>query len=140
MIEDLIRAGRIREHKATRREIDSILNRARKDINVAGEMMAHDWDWCFAIAYNAVLQASRAFMFSRGFRSEMKDAHKNTFAFMKEVLGDEHAELIMYFDRMRVKRNRVLYDIAGIISETEARNLIGNAKKFVAFIAGELSK
>jgi uncharacterized protein (UPF0332 family) len=100
--------------------------------------MVHDWDWGFAVAYNAVLQASRAYMFSKGYRPDTQNAHKNVFAFMQDALGDEYRDLVTYFDRMRVRRNRALYDVAGMISETEAKNLFQNAREYVGFIVGEL--
>ena len=52
--------------------------------------MAEDWDWAFSIAYNAVLQSSRAYMYPRGFRPAAEQGHKNTFAFMRGTLGDEY--------------------------------------------------
>lgn len=102
--------------------------------------MASDWDWGFAIAYNAVLQASRAYMFSQGFRPASVEGHKNTFAFMRQALGKDYDDLISYFDRMRSKRNRVIYDVAGIITETEARNLFSKAAEFVAMMGRQLGR
>jgi len=100
--------------------------------------MADDWDWGFAVAYNAVLQASRAYMFAHGYRAAGADMHKNTFAFMIVALGGELEELITYFDRMRSKRNRALYDVAGMISETEARSLLKKAVEYVKLIRAKL--
>lgn len=139
MYEELIRTRRIRRHRATQDEIRRILGRAQRDVQTAETIMAIDWDWAFAVGYNAVLQASRAFMFRKGFRPASAEAHKNTFAFMREALGAEHEDLITYFDRMRAKRNQAVYDVAGIISETEAKGLLRRANGFVAFIADQLS-
>ena len=63
MHEELLRAGRIREEKVSRAEIDRALERAARDLKTAGKIIEEDPDWGFAVAYNAVLQASRAFMF-----------------------------------------------------------------------------
>ena len=102
--------------------------------------MAEDWDWGFAVTCNAVLQASRAFMFSQGYRPASSQGHKNTFAFMSLARGKDYSDLINYFDRMRTKRNRAIYDVAGLISETEAHNLFKRATKFVARIKDKLQK
>ena len=51
--------------------------------------MAEDWDWGFSIAYNAVLQAARAYMYSQGFRPASEQGHKNTFAFLRGELGEQ---------------------------------------------------
>ena len=138
-LDDLLRSGRVRREDVSREEVLHALERARRDLDVARKVMPHDSDWAFSIAYNAVFQASRALMFARGFRPAAKDAHKNTFAFMRCVMGREHQRLVRFFDRARVKRHRAIYDIAGVISETEARNLLGAATEFVGVISNELA-
>lgn len=102
--------------------------------------MPEDWDWGFSIAYNAVLQASRAYMYSRGFRPTTSHGHKNTFAFMRAALGDELSTVIGYFDRMRVKRNQAMYDVAGLITENEAKAILAHATQFVEEIRSQLAK
>ena len=92
----------------------------------------------FAVAYNAVLQASRALMFAQGYRPAAAEGHKNTFAFVRIALGKEFEDLIGYFDRMRNKRNQAIYDVAGLITETEARSLFKEAVGFVKLVRGRL--
>jgi uncharacterized protein (UPF0332 family) len=138
--EELLAAGRIRRVEASRKEVDQALQRAQRDLATARKIMAEDWDWGFAVAYNAVLQASRAYMFAQGYRPASAEGHKNTFAFMREALGQPHEKLIGYFDRMRNKRHQAMYDVAGMISETEARSLLKEASDFVAFIARKLGR
>ena len=134
---DLLRAGRIRRERISKAEIRRALERAERDLKVARKIMAEDWDWGFAVAYNAVLQASRAFMFARGYRPASAEGHKTTFAFVRATLGRGHESLITYFDRMRRKRNQAIYDVAGIITETEARALFAKAQP--AFLTRYLS-
>jgi len=138
MYDDLLRSGRIRKEKVSEAEIRRALERSERDLTTAQKLMGEDRDWGFAVAYNAVLQASRAYMFSQGYRPASAQAHKNTFAFMLEALGREHEDLITYFDRMRVKRNQAIYDIAGLITTTEAGSLLKRATDFVAFIRSRL--
>jgi uncharacterized protein (UPF0332 family) len=134
--EKLLAERRVHPHRAAPEEIEHLLLLAERDIRNARVMMGQDWDWGFAMAYNAVLQASRAYIYSRGFRPASQEAHKNTFAFMREALADEHGDLLGYFDRMRTKRNRAIYDTAGLITEQEARNLLRQAVDFVKLIRG----
>ena len=137
-VEELLRSGRIRRAKISPGEVEQALKRADRDLRIARRIMAEDWDWGFAVTYNAVLQASRAFMFAEGFRPASAEGHKNVFAYMRAALGKEHADLIDYFDRMRTKRNQALYDVAGLITETEARSLFAKATGFVAFVRKRL--
>jgi len=138
--DELLRSGRIREEKVSRLSVRQALERAERDLQVAARLIAEDLDWAFAISYNAVLQASRAYMFAQGYRPASAEGHKNTFAFMRIALGEEHEELITYFDRMRVKRNQATYNVAGLITETEAQNLLEKARDFVAWIHNKLAQ
>jgi uncharacterized protein (UPF0332 family) len=138
MYEDLLRNGRIRKVVVSETEIQRVLERAAKDLKTAQKIMAEDWDWGFAVTYNAVLQASRAYMFSQGYRPAAAQGHKNTFAFMTLAMGEEYRDLITYFDRMRNKRNQAIYDVAGLITETEARQLFHRATEFAALIRERL--
>ena len=132
--EGLLRQRRIHAHRAMPEEIGRLLALADRDIRMARSVMAEDWDWAFSIAYNAVLQAARAFMYFQGFRPATDQSHKNTFAFMREALGDEFASLVGYFDRMRRKRNQAIYDVAGLITEAEAKAIFEKAVEFVELI------
>ncbi|MFO8010639.1 MAG: HEPN domain-containing protein [Dehalococcoidia bacterium] len=138
--DDLLKQRRIQKHKASPEEVDSALDLARRDIKTARILLDQDWDWSFAVAYNAVLQASRSYMFATGFRPASNESHKNTFAFMLQAVGDEHKDMVTYFDRMRLKRNQTIYDVAGVITETEAFSILQKAEAFVHMIAHELTR
>ena len=62
----LLKSRRIHKARISQAEIDRALERAARDLKTARKIMAEDWDWGFAVAYNAVLQASRAYMFAQG--------------------------------------------------------------------------
>jgi uncharacterized protein (UPF0332 family) len=134
----LLRQRKIFPHRATSDEIARLLALAQRDIRTARRVMPEDWDWAFSIAYNAVLQAARAYMYAQGFRPAAEQGHKNTFAFMRIALGDDFASLVGYFDRMRTKRNQAIYDVAGSITEAEARAIFGKAVEFVGIVRARL--
>ena len=77
-------------------------------------------------------------MHSLGFRPASEQGHKNTFAFVREALGDERASLVGYFDRMRTKRNQAIYDVAGLITEAEARAIFAKAVEFVDLVKARI--
>jgi uncharacterized protein (UPF0332 family) len=133
-IDELLKKRRIHRHRASPEEIERLLELSDRDIRMARLTMAEDWDWAFSIAYNAVLQSARAYMYSQGYRPAAEQGHKNTFAFMRAALGDELASTIGYFDRMRKKRNQAIYDVAGLITEKEAKAILRNAIKFVGTV------
>lgn len=136
--DDLIKAGRVKKQQVSADEIRRGMERANRDLKTAKLVMAGDWDWGFAVAYNAILQASRAYMFFEGYRPGSTEGHKNTLAFMKIALGKEYVDLVTYFDRVRNKRNQAIYDVAGLITETEARHLFAKAVEFVKMIGQKI--
>lgn len=130
----LLKEGKIKEHHATSEEIKDILEVANRDLNFAKQTMAHNWDWAFNIAYNAALSASRAYMYKEGYRPSSAESHKTIWSFMLLALPKEHHNRLHFFNRMRVKRNRNLYDQVGLISETEGRQIIRSAEKHIKAI------
>lgn len=129
--EELRRQGRIREHPANSREIQRLLGLAARDLRVADANLAIDPDWAYTMAYNAVLQASRAFMFSQGYRPREAEGHATVVRFMREAMGTEHAARVDQLDQMRRKRHRTLYETAGLVGDQEARRSLAFAKEFV---------
>jgi len=138
-VDHLLNERRIRREPISEAEVRQVLDRAERDLRTAEQVMEIDVDWGFAVAYNAVLQASRAYMFAHGFRPSSRESHKNVFAFMRIAVGDKHKDLITYFDRMRTKRHSAVYDTVGLITETEASNLLARARKYVKMIRQEIA-
>lgn len=130
----MLKEGKIKTHRATPEEIKDILEVANRDLKFAKETMAHNWDWAFAIAYNAALSASRAYMYQEGFRPTSSESHKTVWRFMLIALPEENHDRIHFFNRMRVKRNKNLYDQVGLISETEGRQIVSSAEKHIEAI------
>jgi uncharacterized protein (UPF0332 family) len=139
-IEELVRQGSIHPFEATRGEIKKAMGIARRDLTLAEKLLGENFDWCFAIAYNAVLQTCRAFMFHSGYRPASAEAHKATFEFMQIVVEEPFKKSISYFDRARTKRHRTLYNDAGLISEKEAEELLKRAKEFLSYTESKLKE
>ena len=59
---------------------------------------------------------------------------------MSRALGEEFAGMIGYFDKMRNKRNQAMYDVAGMIMETEAHALYEQAVSFVEMVESWLKQ
>jgi uncharacterized protein (UPF0332 family) len=124
MIEDLERQGLIKDLPVDKKKVDAAIVHAHNDIKTARAMLQTDYDWAFTIAYNAVLQAGRALMFSRGYRPDGNSQHISVVKFAECFLDNNDAIL---FDRMRRKRNSSVYESSGSITSNEVlvRKLIG---------------
>ena len=133
-IEQLLREGIIHPFQATPDEIHKALELARRDLDTAMEIVAHSPDWSYNIAYNSVLQACKAYMFYKGYRPALSESHKATFAFMQDAVSDKWHSTVSYFDRVRKKRHRVVYDEVGLVSEKELGTLLEEAGKFLNYL------
>ncbi len=140
LYQKLLKEGKIKIHRSSSEEIKDILEIADRDHSFAKEAMAHNWDWAFTIAYNSALSASRAYMFNAGYRPSSIEGHKTVWSFMLLSLPKGHNDRIHFFNRMRVKRNKNLYDHAGLISETEGRQIIRLAGKHIEVIKDLVQK
>jgi len=137
-IEELVSNGSIYPFKATRDEIDRAIMIAERDLTLAEGILGESLDWSYSIAYNAVLQACRAYMFKLGYRPASTEAHKSTFEFMQFVVEGPYRKSISYFDRVRKKRHRTVYDEVGLISDKEAKELLKRAREFISYVESKL--
>ena len=132
--EELEAEGLIKKTKIDPQRITDSLQLARRDIETAEAILDKSYDWSYSIAYNAMLQASRALMFSLGYRPVGKAQHVSVVRFAGEALGEEFKETVILFDRMRRTRNMSVYDTPGTISESQASNAIERARELLATI------
>jgi uncharacterized protein (UPF0332 family) len=131
---ELVKANRIKAGRFSQKQVLDCLNLAERDIATAKKIIAENADWGYNIAYNAMLQAARAVMFSKGYRVTGERQHATTIQFAQISLGDKFNSTIEFMDRMRRKRNRAVYDMAGIVSSKEASEAIVTAENFVSAI------
>ncbi|MHB8164000.1 MAG: HEPN domain-containing protein [Methanoregula sp.] len=136
MIDDLERLGLIRKLPVDRKKVDDALAHARRDLATAGTILANDQDWAYTIAYNAVLQAGRALMFSKGYRPDGANQHVAVVKFAELFIDPIDT---ITFDRMRRKRNSSVYDTAGTITESEAGFALEQAEILVRKIEACIS-
>ena len=127
-IDELERSGKIRKLPIDRKKVKDSLDLAKRDLNIARNMLDENCDWSFSIAYNSILQSVRALMFSKGYRPSSDSGHVSAVSFARIFLKEED---VISFDRMRRKRHIAVYDTVGSISRTEAENAISRAEKFI---------
>jgi uncharacterized protein (UPF0332 family) len=128
MIEDIEREGLIKKLPYDRKKVDDAIALAHRDLRTSRTILTTDQDWAYTIAYNAVLQAGRALMFSKGYRPDGANQHISVVKFAELFLDKQDA---VTFDRMRRKRHSSVYDMAGSISETEAESAVSHAKGLI---------
>lgn len=135
---DLLDEGRVKRGRFSRKQVEDYLRIARRDPKTAKAVIETSREWGFNIAYNAMHQAGRAFMFHKGFRPVGEGHHATVIRFLAIGLGAQDDETLALMDRMRRKRNRATYDTVGTISRREAEEAITAAREFVGEIRRRL--
>ena len=128
--------GKIKKQEPNKDNIGALIKRAQRDIEVSKLNLDIDYDTAFSTAYNAMLKAGRAFILSKGYRTDDSAQHKTTVDFCSFFLDGETNKLAKTFDRMRRVRNTIAYDpfdYAGF-EKNDVVSAIENAEKFVKAI------
>lgn len=113
--------------------VKNALQLAERDIKTSRDVYNNnDYDWSFSIAYNAMLQAGRSLMFSKGYIPKGEYRHVSVIEFVKKHFGNEFADRVLFiFNKIRKKRHIVVYEQVNIVSEEEAKNALETAELFV---------
>jgi len=79
-------------------------------------------------------------VFSYNCRPRTAGSHKIVVEFSEKILGEKYFVIVSKFDRMRKNRHYLIYGSGLAISETEAKNAIDSAKKFVSEVEKIIQK
>jgi uncharacterized protein (UPF0332 family) len=132
--ERFLRDRLIKKQTPDFRQIAYQLKRAQKDLKTAESNLSIDLTWAFAIAYHAMMRASKALMYSKGYLPTATSSHKTIVEFAKLSLGSEYENIIGRFNRMRRQRHDFIYDSKNHITLHEAKMSIETAKKLIGQI------
>lgn len=120
-VEDLERQGLIRKLPPDLEAVENAIGPAHRDVSVAKN----------ALTRNAMLQAARELMFSRGYRPAGNNQHAAVVQFAGQFLNTANVDAL---DRMRGRRQIVVYGMAGTVSQLEAENAGFRAESFLSAV------
>jgi len=130
----LLEDRRIQREPAVRGQVNQQLAAARRDLETARGLLAGENEWAYTIAYNAMLLAGRAVMFSEGYRPTTTGGHAAVVEFLRIRLDASFAEMVQMMDRMRRQRHRIIYDAPGTVSPSQIREAGLPAQQFLSQI------
>ena len=118
------------KHKTSKKELDNmraLIARDLADASLAGLSA----DRRFATAYNAALQAANMAIACAGYRIVSKVGHHRvSLESTKLVLGKPAHKYADYFETCRRKRNTIDYTFSNVATDTEAKEIVVQAKQF----------
>lgn len=133
--EKFLKDNLIKKQRPDFKQIEKQMARAEKDLKTAEANLSIDLTWAFAIAYHAMMRASKALMYSKGYLPTTRRSHKTIVEFTKLSLGPEYENLVSRFNRMRRKRHDFIYDSENHITLSEAKSSIEAARKLITEIS-----
>lgn len=122
-LENWLNNGWLVNHSTSRQEISNLLRIIERDL--VDCRLNTSSDWRFSIAYNAALQCCLIPLYCSGYRpSKSGGHHYRAIQSIIHTLGKSYSDIRDYLDNCRAKRNISDYERAGIISESEADELV----------------
>ena len=117
---------RVEPHVTSKSELDDLRAAIQRNLDDAA-IEALSADNQFAIAYQAALLVAKMAVACAGYRVKGQGAHQATFQALKLALGPTVHKAADYLDRCRRKRNDLAYDSQGVVSATDAAELLKHA-------------
>ena len=116
-------SGSLQRHATSREEIADLLSVVERDIAAAQTPGLSD-DWKLTIAYNAALQAAKAALAAAGFRvSPSEKGHHYRLVESPRYTAEAPGRDVDRLQRMKKKRHVSDYEVAGAVSEHEAKGM-----------------
>jgi len=138
---ELLKSGEIGETEPDREAALKLLKASSESIAAAEDNVGigHN-EVALSLAYTAMLNAGRALMAAKGYRTSAESHHKVVVSFCAAVLPAPSSQLVGLFNRYRVRRHDIVYGEveAKSVGESEAKTAIAKAEEFVALIEGRI--
>ena len=130
--QSFIEKGLLKREKIGFDQINKVIKKSRDNLKAAKILLDHNAEeGAFKLAYESMLLAGMALVFSYGLRPRTANSHKIVVEFTNKILGSRYSILVNKFNRMRKQRHYLVYGIGLSISPTEAKNAINSASKLV---------
>jgi len=132
-IEVLQQQGWIKPTPISRQEIQLALERAYEEVAAAEQLLDRFPSSAYELAYNAMLLAVTALLYSDGYRARVERHHKTLTDFAEARLGTVEADVSSEFERARRKRHRTIYGQAKA-TRREAGYTVKVARRLIALV------
>jgi len=123
----LLAEKRVEPHATSKQELDDLRSAVSRNLRDAAipQLSA---DNRFGVAYEAALLLGKMAVACAGYRAKGQGAHQTTFAALRLALGAGIGKTVTYLERCRRKRNELSYDMAGVVTDTEAAEILAQSQ------------
>ena len=128
---DLLERGVVEKFAPDAEQIQTLQERALKDLAAARTLGGGDPEWVYVISYEAMLRAGKCLLLARGYRPRGRDIPKAIITAMSSVGGEPLKALVNLMDLMRRRRAQALDEMNRPIPRYEGEQALEHAEKFV---------
>ncbi|NOZ60403.1 MAG: HEPN domain-containing protein [Calditrichaeota bacterium] len=129
-LSDYLKRGLIKKQQPNFKQISRLILRAEKDLQSFDRLINSDPGNAMNLAYNAMLKAGRALLYSFGYLPADGQMHKTVVDIVAKILGEEYQIETKQFERYRKKRHVFIYE-AEDCTESEAEKAKETAAKLI---------
>ena len=137
-LQDWLNEGRLKTHKTSRKEIEQLFAVFERDMADAQAEGLSD-DRRFTTAYNAALMVARAALAASGYRTSGEGNHYWTIQSLAFTLKLD-VKVIKKLNKFRQKCNITDYEMIGMISEQEVKEMVALAQELCDMLTEWLTK
>jgi uncharacterized protein (UPF0332 family) len=130
--------GLLKKQQPNFKQVAAQISRAIKDLATYKLVVGNDPEWAASIAYQAMLRAGRALLFSFGYLPANGQQHKTVVEITGLILGKEYETIVLLFEKFRRKRNLFFYDSIDTANATEAKKSAETAQKLIEAIQKQI--
>jgi hypothetical protein len=123
---ELLAENRVEAQTTSKQQLDDLRSAVARNLQDAA-IAQLSADNRFGLAYEAALLLGKMAVACAGYRVKGLGAHQTTFAALKLTLGAAVSGTAAYLERCRRKRNELSYDMAGVVTDTEATEILAQA-------------
>lgn len=131
LLKRFIDERRLQPFKIERAQIEKHIQSAYQDLKEARTTFKVSDKAAYLFAYTAMLKVGRALLFLKGYRPKGEGQHETVVQAAGTILGSDFETLTRQFNRMRQKRNKLIYDIGGLVSHEEAEQAFKAAEQYL---------
>jgi len=119
-----VNSGSLQRHTTSPQEVGDLLSVVQRDL-AASQTAGLSDDWKLTIAYNAALQAAKLALAAAGYRvSGSEKGHHYRIVESLRYTVEAPAADVDLLQRMKKKRHVSDYEVAGAVSEREAKEML----------------
>jgi len=128
----------VKKQSADFRSVNKVLEKAWKSMQLAKSTTQTNPDDSFVLAYEAMLKTTLALMLSKGYRPKIQLGHHKTLVSFAKYILKGFEQLTETYDRIRKKRNKIIYDITEV-SVSEAERTFAVAEKYFKIVEDRIN-